>query len=157
MTKSNKKGTSLVELLAVIVIMGIIAAIAVPSVGALISNSKKNAAVQSANVVLSSAKTALTAAQATGAGDTTVQKETFDHKDVYYTTAKKLKAGKYIESNPFGDAESDPDVFFVLSEGTVYIQSAAPTAVVSTNVTTTFDCDGQAVKATSTTDSTFTA
>jgi len=39
----NKKGVTLVELLAVIVIMGIIAAIAVPAIGGLIDNSKINA------------------------------------------------------------------------------------------------------------------
>ena len=39
----NRKGVTLVELLAVIVIMGIIAAIAVPAIGSLIENSKKNA------------------------------------------------------------------------------------------------------------------
>ena len=39
----NRKGVTLVELLAVIVIMGIIAAIAVPAIGGLITNSKKKA------------------------------------------------------------------------------------------------------------------
>ena len=41
----NKKGVTLVELLAVIVIMGIIAAIAVPAIGGLIENTRKNAAI----------------------------------------------------------------------------------------------------------------
>jgi len=40
----NKKGVTLVELLAVIVIMGIIAAIAVPAIGGLIENSRVKAA-----------------------------------------------------------------------------------------------------------------
>ena len=39
----NRKGVTLVELLAVIVIMGIIAAIAVPAIGGLISNQKLKA------------------------------------------------------------------------------------------------------------------
>lgn len=39
----NKKGVTLVELLAVIVIMGIIAAIAVPAIGGLIENSRLKA------------------------------------------------------------------------------------------------------------------
>jgi type IV pilus assembly protein PilA len=40
----NKKGVTLVELLAVIIILGIIAAIAVPTIGKLIDNQRQNAA-----------------------------------------------------------------------------------------------------------------
>lgn len=42
--KLNQKGLTLVELLAVIVILGIIAAIAVPAIGNIIANTKYNAA-----------------------------------------------------------------------------------------------------------------
>ncbi|MCF7930639.1 MAG: prepilin-type N-terminal cleavage/methylation domain-containing protein [Acholeplasmataceae bacterium] len=41
----NKKGVTLVELLAVIVILGIIAAIAVPTIGGLINRQRENAAI----------------------------------------------------------------------------------------------------------------
>ena len=57
MTKANKKGTSLVELLAVIVIMGIIAAIAVPTVGALLKNTRQKAAVSDVTALVSSIET----------------------------------------------------------------------------------------------------
>ena len=40
---NNEKGLTLVELLAVIVILGIIAAIAVPSIGGIIQNSREKA------------------------------------------------------------------------------------------------------------------
>lgn len=43
-TLRNKKGVTLVELLAVIVILGIIAAIAVPTIGGLIERQRENAA-----------------------------------------------------------------------------------------------------------------
>ena len=57
MTKQlNKKGTSLVELIAVIVIMGIIAGIAVPVTIAVINRQKKNAAAKSAEAVVSEIK-----------------------------------------------------------------------------------------------------
>ncbi|GGH86061.1 type IV pilus assembly protein PilA [Pullulanibacillus pueri] len=53
----SQKGFTLVELLAVIVILAIIAAIAVPSVGHLISKSKDNAKVAEAIEIISASKT----------------------------------------------------------------------------------------------------
>ncbi|GKV65706.1 type II secretion system protein [Sporosarcina sp. NCCP-2331] len=49
----NEKGLTLVELLAVIVILGIIAAIAVPAIGNIITNSKVNALKADGQNVLS--------------------------------------------------------------------------------------------------------
>ncbi|MFD0586643.1 prepilin-type N-terminal cleavage/methylation domain-containing protein [Paenibacillus sp. GCM10027627] len=43
MLKKNEKGLTLIELLAVLVIVGIIAAIAIPAIGGTISKSKTNA------------------------------------------------------------------------------------------------------------------
>lgn len=54
----NQRGLTLVELLAVIVILGIIAAIAVPSVGGIISKSKEDAKVAEAIQVINAAKLA---------------------------------------------------------------------------------------------------
>lgn len=65
MTKTNKKGTSLVELLAVIVIMGIIAAIAVPTVGALLKNTRMKAAKSDLDTCYSAAQTYFAAEDAT--------------------------------------------------------------------------------------------
>ncbi|MDV2885810.1 type II secretion system protein [Alkalihalophilus pseudofirmus] len=61
----NEKGLTLVELLAVVVILGIIAAIAVPSIGGIIENSKKDAAISNAQQVISAARL-----YAAGGGDT---------------------------------------------------------------------------------------
>ncbi len=52
---NNEKGLTLVELLAVIVILGIIAAIAVPSIGNIIQNTREKAVVADAQNVFAAA------------------------------------------------------------------------------------------------------
>lgn len=52
----NQKGLTLIELLAVIVILGIVAAIAVPSIGKIIDNSNKDAHVANAEAMVNAAK-----------------------------------------------------------------------------------------------------
>ncbi|WP_099362067.1 type II secretion system protein [Fredinandcohnia onubensis] len=52
----NQKGLTLIELLAVIVILGIIAAIAVPAIGNVINNSRDNAALADAQQIIEGAK-----------------------------------------------------------------------------------------------------
>ncbi|MEC1718152.1 type IV pilin protein [Schinkia azotoformans] len=52
----NEKGLTLVELLAVVVILGIIAGIAVPAIGGIISKTEKDAVHASAVQVLNAAK-----------------------------------------------------------------------------------------------------
>jgi type IV pilus assembly protein PilA len=52
----NQRGMTLVELLAVIVILGIISAIAVPSIGGLIDKTKKDASVAEGIQIINAAK-----------------------------------------------------------------------------------------------------
>ena len=59
----NKKGFTLVELLAVIVILGVLLLIAVPSITGVIENSRKNSFVSSVNMVVDQIKSQVSIAE----------------------------------------------------------------------------------------------
>ena len=103
MTKQlNKKGTSLVELIAVIVIMGIIAGIAIPTTIAVINRQKKNSALKSAENIYAAAKNVLLEASANGV-DQFAGKVTTNSGDTvtyYEVTAAGLKDLGELEKNP---------------------------------------------------------
>lgn len=69
----NEKGLTLIELLAVIVILGIIAAIAIPSIGGIIQKSKEDAVKADAIAVLNAAKVYVAANPLANAGTATIQ------------------------------------------------------------------------------------
>lgn len=82
----NRKGVTLVELLAVIVILGIIAAIAVPTIGNLIERQRENAANATYEAVLE-------------AGRLYILQEDLVATDTF--TAADLVTEGFLESNPF--------------------------------------------------------
>ncbi|WP_077618962.1 competence type IV pilus major pilin ComGC [Bacillus sinesaloumensis] len=83
----NQKGLTLIELLAVIVILGIIAAIAVPSIGSLIDNTKKDAHIANAQQMINAAKLAK------------AQNAKIGNEDTNYTMTELVSAG-FLEEMP---------------------------------------------------------
>ncbi|WP_346216419.1 type II secretion system protein [Caldifermentibacillus hisashii] len=77
----NQKGMTLVELLAVLVILGIIAAIAIPMIGNVINDSRDKAILADAQTVLSAAKVAYANGEGTKAINNSKTEITFN-KDV---------------------------------------------------------------------------
>lgn len=86
----NEKGLTLIELLAVIVILGIIAAIAIPSIGGLIENSRKDAHIANAQQMVNAARLAYTA-------DSTKTEYTLKYLEEkkYLEPVKKPGGGEY--------------------------------------------------------------
>ncbi|MFJ8255898.1 type II secretion system protein [Peribacillus asahii] len=92
----NQKGLTLVELLAVVVILGIIAAIAVPSIGKIIDNSKKDAHIANAEQLVGAARLAVAANDKglwVGKEDTTKKYDSSTN-----ITMKELVDAGYLES-----------------------------------------------------------
>ncbi|MCR2820549.1 competence type IV pilus major pilin ComGC [Lederbergia panacisoli] len=69
----NQRGLTLVELLAVVVILGIISAIAVPSIGGLIENSKRDAHIANAQMMVNAAKLAMSSEEFGGKTEITLE------------------------------------------------------------------------------------
>ncbi|TMV52641.1 prepilin-type N-terminal cleavage/methylation domain-containing protein [Paenibacillus mesophilus] len=98
----NQKGLTLVELLAVIVILGIIAAIAIPSIGGIVENSKRNADAETDTLVREAAILYLTTVDPDGngllAGGGAVAGYTAGTPDT--VTATTLQAQGYLRNIP---------------------------------------------------------
>ncbi|WP_214890101.1 prepilin-type N-terminal cleavage/methylation domain-containing protein [Exiguobacterium sp. s142] len=111
----DERGLTLVELLVVVVILGIIAAIAVVAIGGIIENSRKDAMVSDSKQMVNAAKlyvasnpvSATTKLNFKGAADGTID------------------ASSYIDSmkDPYGDSVYDAAVVTVAVSGSNYTYS----------------------------------
>lgn len=101
----NQRGLTLVELLAVVVILGIISAIAVPAIGNVIENSKRDAHIANAQQIANAAKLARAA------------NESFVTNGV---TLKELVDNKYMDEvpkSPTDKAYSDEGTIVTFTDG----------------------------------------
>ncbi|WLR50086.1 type II secretion system protein [Bacillus tianshenii] len=128
----NQKGLTLIELLAVIVILGIIAAIAVPSIGNIIENSKKDAHIANAEQMVSAARLAKAA---NVDGDIATNTYSMEHlvSEGFLESVPESpgnaggynKATSRVVYNP-GDSTNDPSYTISLTTGSKFYINSQP-------------------------------
>ncbi|MBW8350208.1 prepilin-type N-terminal cleavage/methylation domain-containing protein [Bacillus sp. IITD106] len=132
----NQRGLTLVELLAVVVILGIISAIAIPSIGGLINNSKKDAHIANAQTMVNAVKLMITADELT-----------FDKDNKATVTLETLVKDNYLDKvkDPSGNGYDEKNSIVTVTKGTdnAYDYSVK---LISTNGVTYLDNDPFKIK-----------
>lgn len=116
----NQKGLTLVELLAVIVILGVISAIAVPAIGGIISSSKTNADTATEQLLKATAERFLTDTVPNGNTTTTS------------VTVQALKDAAYLKTIPSKQSASVATVYSGVTISYVATSGWTATAVTTT-------------------------
>ncbi|KQL53395.1 hypothetical protein AN964_07745 [Heyndrickxia shackletonii] len=140
----NQKGMTLVELLAVIVILAIVTAIAVPSIGGIINKSKDDAQKSNALMIINAAKLAVVSNNETIMGKI----NSTDHK----ITLQDLVDEGFLDSvpqNPYLKETTytgDKNYVTVTQAGSKYVYTVTLDNKSGTGNTTTYDEKGKATK-----------
>lgn len=124
----NKKGLTLVELLAVIVVLGIVAAIAVPAIGGVIEKSRKNADIATLQLIQDAAIRYVTTENITSVTAAEGNIASILVGEGYLANFRaELQADNDIEFDRFA-------VSFASGEYTVTVSDAAGTAIDETRI-----------------------
>lgn len=132
MKKTNKKGFTLVELLAVIVILGVLLMIAVPAIQNVIKKSKRNAFESQAKLIIENVETMLSAS--TNKPNATCYIPTKDVKLERGSLNGDAKKG-YVTVTPDPESTTGYDVTINIGDGTYAINGQGLSNATATNST----------------------
>lgn len=102
----NKKGLTLIELLGVIIVLGIIAAISFPAINGVISNSRKDTVVENAKTFVGAVESYVNQLYLSGEESELKPEENVGNKTIYKLTVEQLKKAGYLDAKFAGDGES---------------------------------------------------
>ncbi len=105
----KKKGFTLIEILAVIIILALLSGIATLTAGRILKNSRKKEAIKQEEILTSLGETIYTHERISG-GSTSVFKNKVKNNESFYIEINDLKKAGYLEGdieNPNGDGVCD--------------------------------------------------
>ena len=123
---NNKKGLTLIELLAVIVVLGIVAAIAIPSIGGVIERSKKNADAATLKLIEDAAIRYYTVEEPTASTDLVIATELIA-KGYLANFNEELQSKPAVKFTTF-------TVTFASNKYTVTVEDGNGDAITETNI-----------------------